>query len=284
MICQWQSLLNLLPPRLRESVNRIGKQDLQELRLRAGQTVELVRADGQTFLPLKVTADDFTYIVNMATQYSPWATESPSKGFITAPGGHRIGLCGTVVTEQGSVCGFRGIHSLCIRISRDIPGIGASAATIADSFLIIGKPGAGKTTLLRDVVRQISEHNISQIVVIDEREEIFPIADGQFAFSPGRHTDVLSGCPKNKGIDMALRCMGPDIIAVDEITSAEDCESMLQAGWCGVRLIATAHAGSMKELYSRPVYRPILDCRLFERVIVLEQDKSWHVEEVCSRC
>ena len=78
--------------------------------------------------------------------------------------------------------------------------------------------------------------------------------------------------------------MGPDIIAVDEITSSKDCESMLLAGWCGVRLIATAHAGSMKELYSRPVYKPILENRLFDSVIVLMPDKSWYVEEVVSRC
>lgn len=284
MRCQWQSFLSLLPPPLREPVDQIGKHDLQELRLRVGQTVELVRKDGQTFLPLRVTSDDFTYIVNMATQYSPWASESSCKGFITAPGGHRIGLCGTAVMERGQVCGFREIHSVCIRIARDIPGIGGSAAKISGSILIIGRPGAGKTTLLRDIIRQISEYDTLQIVVIDEREEIFPVSAGQFAFPPGRHTDVLSGCPKKEGFDMALRCMGPDVIAMDEITSAEDCESMLRAGWCGVRLIATAHAGSVKELYSRPIYQPILACKLFDHVIVMEQDKSWHVEEVCSVC
>ncbi len=284
MRCQWQSFLSLLPTRFREPIDRIGKFDLQELRIRVGQAVELVRGCGQTFLPIRATAEDFTHIINMATQYSPWASDSSAKGFITAPGGHRIGLCGTAVIQKGHVSGFRDIHSICVRIARDIPGIGESAITIADSFLIIGKPGAGKTTLLRDVIRQISDHDTLQLVAVDEREEIFPVWQKQFAFPPGRHTDVLSGCPKKEGIDIALRCMCPDIIAVDEISSSADCESMLQAGWCGVRLIATAHAGSIEELYTRPVYRPIIDCRLFERVIVLEQDKSWHVEEVCSRC
>ena len=284
MRCQWQSLLRILPDRLRESIDRLGKHDLQEMRLRVGQDVELVRASGQTFVPVKITADDFTYIVNMATQYSPWAATSSYKGFITAPGGHRIGLCGATVNHKGEVSGFQNIYSLCIRVARDIPGIGKSAISIAGSFLIIGRPGAGKTTLLRDIVRQISDHNVLQIVVIDEREELFPVWDSQFAFPTGRHTDVLSGCPKKEGIDMALRCMRPNIIAVDEITSAADCDSLLQAGWCGVRLIATAHAGSIQELYSRPVYRPILESRLFDQIVVLEQDKSWHVEEVCSRC
>lgn len=284
MRCQWQSFLNLLPVRFREPVDRIGKNDLQELRLRLGQVPELIRSYQTTYLQHKVTREDLTHIVNMATQYSPWATESSAQGFITAAGGHRIGLCGTTAIKQGCVSGFKNISSLCIRIARDIPGIGKTAVTITDSFLIIGRPGAGKTTLLRDIVRQISQEGSQQVVVIDEREELFPMINGEFAFSPGRHTDVLSGCNKVDGIDMALRCMGPDIIAVDEITSLRDCEGMLRAGWCGVRLIATAHAGSVKELYRRAVYQPILDNGLFDRIVVLLPDKSWYVEEVCSRC
>ncbi len=284
MRCQWQSFLNLLPARFRESVDKMGKDNLQELRLRIGQAPELIHSCGTMYLQHKVSRVDLTYIVNMATQYSPWATDSSAQGFITAAGGHRIGLCGAAVLKQGTVSGFKDISSLCIRIARDIPGIGKAAVSIKDSFLIIGRPGAGKTTLLRDVVRQISEHDSRQIVVIDEREELFPVNDGEFAFSPGRHTDVLSGCNKADGIDMALRCMGPDVIAVDEITSAKDCECMLRAGWCGVRLIATAHAGSVNELYRRPVYQPILQDGLFNRIVVLSPDKSWHMEEVRCKC
>ena len=284
MRCQWQSFLNLLPARFREPIDRLGKDDLQELRLRLGQAPELIRGSGILHLPYSVSQVDLTYIVNMATQYSPWATDSSAQGFISAAGGHRIGICGTTAIQQGLVTGFKEISSLCIRIARDIPGIGKEAIAIEDSFLIIGRPGAGKTTLLRDIVRQISELSSQQIVVIDEREELFPLNNGAFAFPPGKHTDVLSGCNKVDGIDMALRCMGPDMIVVDEITSAKDCESMLRAGWCGVRLVATAHAGSLEELYRRPVYQPIIKNGLFDHVVVLLPDKSWYVEEVDSRC
>ena len=284
MRCQWQSFLNLLPSRFREPIDRIGKDDLQELRLRIGQPPELIRSGGTVCLQEDVSRIDLNYIVNMATQYSPWATDSSSEGFVTAAGGHRIGLCGITVTQNGKVSGFRDISSLCIRIARDIPGIGSEAARMKDSILIIGRPGAGKTTLLRDIVREMSDRESQQIVVVDEREELFPINNGEFAFPPGIHTDVLSRCNRIDGIMMALRCMRPDVIAVDEITSAKDCEYMLQAGWCGVRLLATAHAGSVKELYQRQLYQPILEYGLFDKIIVLASDKSWHVEEVCSRC
>ena len=34
MACNWQAFLNLVPPRLRGEVDKLGKEQLQELRLR----------------------------------------------------------------------------------------------------------------------------------------------------------------------------------------------------------------------------------------------------------
>ena len=52
-----------------------------------------------------VSQDDLNFVVNAASRYSPWAAASISKGFLTAPGGHRIGLCGEVVSRDGEVGG-----------------------------------------------------------------------------------------------------------------------------------------------------------------------------------
>ena len=83
---------------------------------------------------------------------------------------------------------------------------------------------------------------------------------------------------------MALRTMGPKCIAVDEITAAEDCQSLISAGWCGVELLATAHAASCEDLKKRPVYRPLAESGLFEQAIILSRDKSWRMErmELCT--
>ena len=96
----------------------------------------------------------------------------------------------------------------------------------------------------------------------------------------GPHTDVLDACPKALGIPMLLRAMNPQIIAVDEITAAMDCDALLQAGWCGVRLLATAHASSLRDLNSRPLYRPLLESKLFDHFIVLRRDKTWREERM----
>ena len=42
MMCAWKQLLSVLPPRLRPEVDRLGKNALQELRLRLGMPPELV--------------------------------------------------------------------------------------------------------------------------------------------------------------------------------------------------------------------------------------------------
>ena len=115
---------------------------------------------------------------------------------------------------------------------------------------------------------------------MDEREEIFPLYRGQPCFPAGEHTDILSGCSKAEGIEAVLRSMNPSWIAVDEITENTDCDAIMQAGWCGVNLMATAHAGSLQDLLTRPVYKPLVDCRLFSTILVLRKDKSWKLERM----
>lgn len=266
MKCAWQELLSILPPWLGKEANLV-KDTLQELRLRLGQPPELICKDGTRWLSGTVHMDDLNFCVNTASRYSPWAAQSVSQGYITAPGGHRIGLCGEAVVKDGAMSGIRRVSSLCIRVARDFPGIAAKYGSYRGSILIIGPPGSGKTTLLRDLVREISRHET--VAVVDERGELFP---GVY-FEAGKSMDVLTGCPKPLGIERILRTMGPAAIAVDEITAEADCTALLQAGWCGVRLLATAHAASSDDLRSREIYKPLLAHHLFEHLLILSRDK-----------
>lgn len=278
MRCAWQALINLLPVWMRESVDRLSKNSLQEIHLRSNAPPELNTTEQSIYLDRCVSAEDLRFVVNVATRYSPWNTTSTSSGFITAPGGHRIGICGHVVVECGEVKGIHDLTSLCIRVARDFIGISNGADDGCSSILIIGKPGSGKTTLLRDLIRSRSNLDIGNICVVDEKEEIFPKAFNQLCFNPGKHTDIISGCGKKEGIEMVLRNMNPITIAVDEITAEDDCVALLHAGWCGVELIATAHAGCREDLISRPVYKPLLRSGLFDYLIVMNHDKTWRKE------
>ncbi len=273
MRCAWKELLAILPVSIRAEVDRLGAERLQELRLRLGSPVELVMAGTSQWLKKTATEQDISFIINTASRYSPWAASTAAFGYITAPGGHRIGMAGEVTVKDGAVTGIRTVQSLCIRVAREFPGIGTKIGELPGNLLLIGPPGSGKTTLLRDVIRSVSQRE--HIAVVDERGELFPVG-----LDRGQMTDVLLGCGKPPGIDMALRTMGPSCIAVDEITAKSDCDALMQAGWCGVRLMATAHAASKQDLRQRPVYRPLWECGLFETLIILRRDKSWYTERV----
>ncbi len=273
MKCAWQELLSILPGWLSAEADKLGSGNLQELRLRAGQKAELVSGKGSIWLDRKTCREDLQFCINTASRYSPWAANSVSQGYLTAPGGHRIGICGEAVVKAGEMTTIRQPESICIRVARDFPGIGKQAVNLRGSILLVGPPGSGKTTLLRDLARQAAEKYT--VSVVDERRELFP-----GCFMLGKKMDVLSGCPKSIGIQRLLRTMGPEYIVVDEITDVSDCDALLHAGWCGVKMMATAHAGSVSDLLSRPVYRPLLKNSLFDHVLVLSPDKSWREERI----
>ena len=280
MKCAWQAYLNLLPHWMRDDVDKYGHENLQELRIRTGLRPEIICKNRRYSLSKCASKEDIIFVINAASRYSPWAAGTIARGYITASGGHRVGVCG-VATVLG--CKMNGIStptSVCIRVARDFDGIAQSISRITGSILIIGPPGSGKTTLLRDLIRCKSGNGQGSISVVDEREEIFPQFNGQACFESGKNTDILSGCSKTEGIEAVLRSMNPEYIAVDEITSQNDCEALLHAGWCGVELLATAHAGSVNDLKSRPVYKPLIDKKLFTTVIILRRDKSWTLERI----
>lgn len=273
MICPWDKLLAILPTWVRTDVDRFGKQTLQELRMRINSPPELILSSESLYLNRCVCAEDIAFTVNTASRYSPWASTSVAKGYITAPGGHRIGLCGEVVCKNGTVTGMREIHSLNIRVARDFPGIGEAVLSSIGSVLILGAPGWGKTTLLRDMIRQISRREC--ISVVDERGELFPIG-----VQRGKRMDVLMGASKSEGIEMVLRVMGPQWIAVDEITAEEDCAAILRADRCGVKLMATAHGSTLDDFYRRHGYGSLVKSKVFDTAYILRSDKSFRVERM----
>lgn len=270
MICAWKELLALLPQWMRQDVDKHGQKTMQELRLRVNAPPELIIGPYSVWLDRCASSEDLAFIVNTASRYSPWAAETVAQGYITAQGGHRIGICGEVVCHQCKVTAMRYVDSLCIRVARDFPGI-SKGIPDSGSLLILGAPGWGKSTLLRDFVRSLAQNKT--VAVVDERGELFP-----GGIPRGRRMDVLSGSSRQEGIDRVLRTMGPEYIAVDEITAKQDCEALLRAHGCGVGLIATAHASSMEDYRKREVYKPLRESGVFDTVVLLNRDRQWHVE------
>lgn len=284
MICYWRELLDLLPPWLREPADT-GEQDkhLREIRLRVGQTPQFITGAGERYPTCRrIGPEDLAFTVNLVSRFSPYAAIGMAKGYLTARGGHRVGLCGTAVVQNGKITAIKELNSLCVRVARDMPGLASSLVGRlgSGSVLLLGPPGSGKTTLLRDLIRQISEFRRQTISVVDERGEIFPVVSGRHQFQTGSRTDVLTGCGKQEGMELVLRAMGPAWIAVDEITCLEDCTVMEQCGCCGAQFLATAHAGGLEDLHRRPVYKRLLATGMFTEAVVLRPDQTFTMERL----
>ena len=269
----YTQLQSILPIRLRQILPQAQLEKLTEIRMRLCAPTKLVYLDRVAELGSAVTQEDLNFCVNTACRYSPWNADSIKEGYLTAAGGHRIGVCGEAASG-----GIRSVRSVCIRVAKDLRGI-SDKIPVRDSMLILGAPGTGKTTLLRDYVRRLSAGG-DPVSVVDERCEIFPFACGKLCFDPGQGCDVLSGMPKKQGIVCVMRSMGPKWIVLDEITEPGDCDAMVGALWCGVKVVATAHASGVRDLLSRPVYRPIVASGVFSTAVVMHPDKSYHLERI----
>lgn len=274
----------VLPPEIREKVycfTRAERQTIEEFRLRAGQQISCVFPSGER-IPAgapKVRPQDLERVLEIASEASfHTVADKVKNGFVTMRGGHRIGMCGTTVVKNGEVSNLRQISSLCIRIAKEVPGAARELLPkicrngMPDSTLLLAPPGAGKTTLLRDIIRMLSNgEGIApmRVGVADERGELAAMYGGLPQMDVGRRTDVVDGCPKAVGLMMLLRGMAPQVLTADEITAPEDVHALEQASGCGTVLMATAHGYGVEDLRRRPVYREMMVCRLFQKVVLI---------------
>ena len=245
-------------------------QTVTEIRLRAGRPAVFVNIFGEMktcsgAFSAEEIADCFAEICRYSVHSFQ---EEIAEGYITLDGGHRVGICGTAVKNGGKIEFIKDISGLNIRIAKEIPGC---CSEIYERFLgrelrsvlIAGKPLCGKTTILRDLARRLGERH--RVTIIDSRNEISASHRGAPTLDVGLHTDALCGCEKSEGIMLALRSMSPEIIICDEI--ANDEKAVEQALFCGVKVIASAHAGSISELLKRPQTRVLMP--LFDAAAVL---------------
>lgn len=273
------------------------QKNTSEIRLRVGKPVILYGAYGAFFLSLSgevqkksqasfiCYSEDINSIFSRLCAFSVHShIQSIVNGFITVQGGHRVGICGTAVTDSsGNVTAVRDISSLNIRIAREKQGCAGELYSKLfkeemQSIIIAGAPMSGKTTVLRDLVRLISDGDASKkVCVIDERQEIAAMNAGFCQKNVGVNTDVFDSYPKDKAIINAVKTMSPEIIAMDELCTVGELRAISLAVNSGVKFIVTVHASSYTEILSRPQIKSLLSAYSFEKLVLLGNDKPGQV-------
>lgn len=278
-----QQAISVCPEKVQRAVKALPDAQInrvEELRFRIGQPVTALIFGKEHELNCGKTEQQWMdWILGKATGQAVYSSQDMLKnGFVTLSGGHRLGLCGRAVYRDGEIYTFRDISSLNLRVARQIAGIADRAFDYLwahpNSSLIIGPPGRGKTTLLRDLIRQLSDRCDYRVCVVDERLELAAGIGAQAQFYLGKHSDILSGVRKQEAIELLLRSMNPQWIALDEITAIEDVKAMIQASYCGVKFLATAHASCVEELQRREVYRQMLRAGIFDNLISILPDRT----------
>jgi stage III sporulation protein AA len=305
-----QEILPVLPDSIRRLVSALPpfvQEKVEEFRIRQERPLILGLSSGDHFLSVKgqltglrqeayqVTQNDMEQLIQLISGSSLYALEEELRnGFITLPGGHRAGITGKAVLDNGRVRTLKYLSGCNIRVSREIKG---AAAPILPYLLdgrrgiyhtiLISPPRCGKTTMLRDLIRQIS-NGIEElgfpgvnVGLVDERSEIAGCYKGIPQRDVGIRTDVLDGCPKAQGMMMLVRSMGPGVVSADEIGRREDVEAIEEMLNAGVKVLVTAHGSSLAELACRPALGQLIRSKWIERIVILGRSRGvGTVEEI----
>lgn len=282
-----ESIYLCMSERINNALRKINSEALEEIRLRRSLPLGIVLG-GESFFIGKsgivksadeaytVTEEDISYSLLCITKGSYYSFEDEIKnGFVTIQGGHRVGVCGRGVIENGKIISISEVSSLNFRVSRQIKNSADEAIRIIksgndiSSTLIISPPGMGKTTMLREIARLISDFGF-KVSVIDERCEICALSSGEPGFDIGKNTDVYSLIPKDKAIPMAVRCLSPHVIITDELGKKEDYDAVSYASYSGVSVIASIHGKDIDDAKKKKT--DISD--VFKKYIVIGENKK----------
>lgn len=271
-------VISVLPYSLSREIMGIlgsrGEASLSEIRLRSGGRASV--KIGREHIPLcaSVSSEELYTILCSICGGAVYAhRDTISMGYVSMPGGIRVGVVGTARYDASKLAGIDDVSSLVFRIPSGECSFADELCNIfrretKRGMLIYSPPGVGKTTALRALALKLGggKHPM-RICIVDERQE-FSGEDYSDC-----EVDIMTGYKKGAGLDIAVRTMSPDLVMIDEIGAAE-AESVAAALLSGIPIAATAHAGSKDELFSRKALLPILDIDAFDTFVGISQTQT----------
>ena len=293
------SLINYFPLQIRDKILKYRDKFnmLEEIRIKTNVNIILKIGQADIIVDYITNQDELLQILQTICDNSIYSYQSQiCNGYITLKGGHRVGITGSTVIEDGKVKNITYIYSLNFRVAKEI--IGCSESIIKDilkleentiyNTIIVSPPGRGKTTLLRDIVRQISNgipklgFKGINVGVVDERDEISAMYKGIPQNEIGIRTDVLSNISKAIGMKMLIRSMNPKVIVADEIGTEDDAKAINYAVCSGVKGIFTAHGESIEDILVNPILSKLYSLNVFELLLFIDENRNIK-KHICKR-
>jgi stage III sporulation protein AA len=275
------ALLRVLPYRLTDEISRCQEEMIEEIRVRRERCASLTCGDRHVLLDCRLDGQEMDELFFKLCGGSVYAyAESVAQGYINFGEGIRVGVCGRAAVEGGRIIGVNQVSSIVIRLPHRAPvGVGALPAELVrqgggGGVLVYSKPGVGKTTVLRDAAALLaSGAQPMRVAVVDTRGEL------GYSLEAKRLTvDILTGYPRKEGIAVATRTLGAQVIVCDEIGDADEAAAIVSAHNCGVPLLASAHAESVRELMSKPGIAQLHQSRVFGQYLHIARRPSREFE------
>lgn len=267
----FKNLIKKLPLNLQVFIDNNYSKNITEIRIRCGFDIK-VCIDGKfVIIPnTKISNDEIEMLFFSLCENTLFAYEKQiEKGFITLPGGYRVGIGGNFYSDDEGEH-LLNVNSLNIRIVKDVEyTIPSEILNFKKGILVVGKPHSGKTTFLKSICSHLYESNIA---VCDERRELY---------TPKLNCDFISGIEKSKSIERRVRTLNPDIVICDEIGNLKESREILDSMHTGVKFICSVHNDCFETLKYKPGINLLLESKVFDKMVLLSNiENNFFVKEI----
>ena len=252
---EYYRAIRLLPAWLAQPLARLPQntaEKVHELRLRTGCGICLSIAGQQTTLDElpecpqtlrgrtldALQMDEILYVLCGGSVHTHQA--ELAQGYLTTASGCRVGVGGRFVLRGPEDVVLQRLSSLNFRIARPIC-----------------------TELPAELCTLLQGHFIGALLVGEP--ELFPPERQN-----GDALDCISGLPKGRAVQMALRTLAPQVILLDELGDLTEVAALEQGFFSGVEFVASVHAATLEDALQRPQVRVLQQQGALRFLVLLE--------------
>ena len=262
-------LIEFIPEQFRSACNNylLAYPEIREIRIRKNGPISFTLPESNLVTGMTFSQEDIGFTLNKMTDGSYFRYEEIMQcGYLPLNFGVRCGIGGDVFTEKSEIKVLKSVSYINIRIPftllTDVSELTdlIKNNSYRSSVLIFSPPCTGKTTVIRSVAHYLSSSgHKKRVCAIDTNYEL------QLPFSPEPSIcEYLTGYPKAKGIEIAVKYLNPEYIVCDEIGTSDEAEAICRTQHSGVPLIATVHAATFEDVCRRKNISSLLENNVFD--------------------